>query len=123
LSHWVENPYWQYFCGETYFQNEKPFDPSEFVHFRKRVGESGAQKLLKLSISLFEPKEINEKEVLVDTIVQEKNVTFPTDTKLHKRIIDGCQQISEKKGIKLRQSYKRTISKLMIEQGSDGEHQ
>lgn len=116
VARWVENPYWQYFCGETYFQYEKPFDPSEFVHFRKRIGESGAEKLLKLSISLFEAEEVNEKEVLVDTTVQEKNITFPTDTKLHKKIIDGCKKISEKEGIKLRQSYKRTISQLMIDQ-------
>ena len=88
-ARWVENPYWQYFCGETYFQFEQPFDPSEFVHFRGRIGASGAEKLLKLSISLFSAREVNEKEVLIDTTVQEKNITFPTDTKLHKKIIEG----------------------------------
>ena len=113
---WIENPYWQYFCGETYFQYEKPFDPSEFVHFRKRLGTDGAEILLKLSISLFEVKEVEEKEVLIDTTVQEKNITFPTDTKLHKKIIEGCWKISEKEDIELRQSYKRTISQLMIDQ-------
>ncbi|MBE0668616.1 MAG: IS5 family transposase, partial [Bacteroidales bacterium] len=113
---WIENPYWQYFCGETYFQYEKPFDPSEFVHFRKRLGTDGAEKLLKLSLSLFEAKEVEEKEVLIDTTVQEKNITFPTDTKLHKKIIEGCWKISEKEDIDLRQSYKRTISQLMIDQ-------
>jgi len=116
VARWVENPYWQYFCGETYFQFEKPFDPSEFVHFRNRIGGLGAEKLLKLSISLFEAEEVNEKEVLVDTTVQEKNITFPTDTKMHKKIIDGCKKISEKENIKLRQSYKRTVSQLMIDQ-------
>jgi IS5 family transposase len=83
----IENPYWQYFCGETYFQYEKPFDPSEFVHFRKRLGTDGAEKLFKLSISLLEADEVEEKEVLFDTTVQEKNITFATDTKLHKKII------------------------------------
>lgn len=73
--------------GETYFQFEKPFDPSEFVHFRKRLGTDGAEKLLKLSISLFEKKEVEEKEVLIDTTVQEKNITFPTDAKLHRIIL------------------------------------
>jgi len=116
VARWVENPYWQYFCGETYFQFEKPFDPSEFVHFRNRIGGPGAEKLLKLSISLFEAEEVNEKEVLVDTTVQEKNITFPTDTKMHKKIIEGCKKISEKENIKLRQSYKRTVSQLMIDQ-------
>ena len=116
VARWIENPYWQYFCGETFFQYDKPFDPSEFVHFRKRIGEVGAQKILKLSISLFDSKEVHEKEVLIDTTVQEKNITFPTDSKLHKKIIEGCRKISEKEGIKLRQSYKRTVKQLMIEQ-------
>ena len=116
VARWIENPYWQYFCGEAYFQYDKPYDPSEFVHFRKRIGEVGAQKILKLSISLFDSKEVHEKEVLIDTTVQEKNITFPTDSKLHKKIIEGCRKISKKEGIKLRQSYTRTVKQLMIEQ-------
>jgi len=116
VDRWIENPYWQYFCGETYFQFEKPFDPSEFVHFRKRLSTEGAEKLLKLSINLFEKKEVEEKEVLVDTTVQEKNITYPTDAKLHKKIIEGCWKIAEKEGLHLRQSYSRTLSQLMIDQ-------
>jgi len=115
-ARWIENPYWQYFCGETYFQFDKPFDPSEFVHFRKRIGASGAEKLLKLSLSLFSPQEVTEKEVLIDTTVQEKNITFPTDTKLHKKIIERCWKIAEKEGIILRQSYARVLGQLMIDQ-------
>ena len=116
VARWIENPYWQYFCGETYFQYDKPYDPSEFVHFRKRIGEEGAQKILKLSISLFDSKEVHEKEVLIDTTVQEKNITFPTDFKLNKKIIEGCLKISEKENIKLRQRYTRIVKQLMIDQ-------
>jgi len=116
VARWIENPYWQYFCGETYFQYDQPYDPSDFVHFRNRIGEEGAQKILKLSISLFDSKEVNEKEVLIDTTVQEKNITFPTDSKLHKKIIEGCRKISEKENIKLRQRYTRIVKQLMIEQ-------
>jgi len=116
VERWVENPYWQYFCGETYFQYDKPYDTSEFVHFRKRIGENGAQKILKFSISLFNSKEVHEKEVLIDTTVQEKNITFPTDSKLHKRIIENCRKIAEKENIKLRQSYKKIVKQLMIDQ-------
>jgi transposase, IS5 family len=54
--------------------------------------------------------------VLIDTTVQEKNITFPTDTKLHKKIIDKCNSIAEKEGIKQRQTYKRTVKQLMIDQ-------
>jgi len=116
VARWIENPYWQYFCGETYFQYEDPYDPSDFVHFRKRIGEEGAQKILKLSISLFDSKEVHEKEILIDTTVQEKNITFPTDSKLHKKIIEGCLKIAEKENIKLRQRYTRIVKQLMIDQ-------
>lgn len=115
VDRWIENPYWQYFTGETFFQTSKPMDPSEFVHFRKRIGEEGAEELLKLSIKLF-GKEAQEKEVLVDTTVQEKNITFPTDTKLHKKIIDKCNTIAESQDIQLRQSYTRITKQLMIDQ-------
>ena len=116
VARWIENPYWQYFCGETFFQYDEPYDPSDFVHFRKRIGEEGAQKILKLSISLFDSSEVNEKEVLIDTTVQEKNITFPTDSKLHKKIIEGCIKIAELENIKLRQRYTRIVKQLMIDQ-------
>jgi len=116
VARWIENPYWQYFCGEIHFQYDEPYDPSDFVHFRKRIGEEGAQKILKLSISLFDPKEVHEKEILIDTTVQEKNITFPTDSKLHKKIIEGCLKIAEKENIKLRQRYTRIVKQLMIDQ-------
>jgi transposase, IS5 family len=116
VARWIENPYWQYFCGETFFQYDEPYDPSDFVHFRKRIGEEGAQKILKLSISLFDSREVNEKEVLIDTTVQEKNITFPTDSKLHKKIIEGCIKIAELENIKLRQRYTRIVKQLMIDQ-------
>lgn len=113
---WKENPYWQYFCGEVHFQTSGPIDPSEFVHFRKRIGESGSEKILKLTIDLFSEKEVNDTEVLIDTTVQEKNITFPTDSKLQKRIIDKVVKIAKREGIQLRQTYSRTLPQLMIEQ-------
>lgn len=116
VDRWKENPYWQYFCGEVNFQHEPPFDPTELIKFRKRIGEAGAERLLKLSIDLFDRKEVEEKVVLIDTTVQEKNITFPTDTKLQKKIIEKCRAIAAKEGINLRQSYKRTLKQLMIDQ-------
>lgn len=116
VARWIENPYWQYFCGETHFQYDEPYDPSDFVHFRKRIGEEGAQKILKLSINIFDSKEVHEKEILIDTTVQEKNITYPTDSKLHKKIIEGCLKIAEKEDIKLRQRYTRIVKQLMIDQ-------
>jgi len=116
LDRWVENPYWQYFCGEVYFQHDLPFDRTELIKFRQRIGEAGAEKILEASIDLFSEKEVKEKEVLIDTTVQEKNITYPTDTKLHKKIIERCRKISKQEGIILRQSYQRVLKQLMIDQ-------
>ena len=116
VDRWKENPYWQHFCGEVNFQHHWPFDPTELIKFRKRMGERGMERILKLSIDLFDRREIQEKTVLVDTTVQEKNITFPTDTKLQKKIVEKCRKIADDEGIFLRQSYKRTLKQLMIEQ-------
>lgn len=115
VDRWIENPYWQYFSGEKIFQTQKPFDPTEFIHFRKRIGKEGAEKLLKVSVQLF-GQEAQEKEVLIDSTVQEKNITYPTDAKLHKRIIEKINKIAKQEGITLRQTYTRTLKQLMIDQ-------
>jgi len=99
LVRWIENPYWQYFCGEANFQHDLPFDRTELIKFRQRIGEEGAEKILKASIDLYSSKEVKEKEVLIDTTVQEKNITYPTDTKLHKKIIEKCRKIASEEGI------------------------
>ncbi len=80
---------WQYFTGEDFtgedfFQSKQPFDPSEFVHFRKRIKEEGLEYLLSQTVSLH-PKANNEKEVQIDTTVAPKNITYPTDAKLAKK--------------------------------------
>jgi transposase, IS5 family len=116
IDRWVENPYWQYFCGEVYFRHEPPFDRTELIKFRKRIGDKGAEILLKTSISLFPKKEVQEKEVLIDTTVQEKNITYPTDVKLQKRIIEKCRKIAKTEGIQLRQTYRKELKQLMIDQ-------
>jgi IS5 family transposase len=116
IDRWVENPYWQYFCGEVYFCHEPPFDRTELIKFRKRIGEEGAEQLLKASIDLYPKKEIQEKEVLLDTTVQEKNITYPTDVNLQKKIIEKCRKIAKTEGIQLRQVYKKELKQLMIDQ-------
>lgn len=120
VERWKENAYWQYFTGEDFFQTEPPFDPSEFVHFRKRLKESGLEYLLSQSVALH-PEAKSEKEVQVDTTVQEKNITFPTDAKLAKKVIDKCVIIAEKEGIEQRQSYCR-VSKQLLREAYFGHH-
>ena len=115
VDRWAENPYFQFFSGETFFQWNFPCHSTDLVYFRKRIGEEGVKKIFQVSIDLH-GKKAKEKEVLVDTTVQEKNITFPTDTKLYKRIIDHCVGIAKKESISLRRSYRRTTKKLMLAQ-------
>ena len=114
VARYLENPYWQHFCGEVYFQYNLPFDPSDFVHFRKRIGEEGMKKIFKQSIDLFGEDNVRRevKEVRVDTTVQEKNITFPTDRKLTEKVIEHCKRIAKKEDIKLKRTYTFEIRKL-----------
>lgn len=109
---WVMNPYMQYFCGMSRFTHKFPFDPSDFVHFRKRIGKEGIEKIFLYSVQLH-GKSANENQVLSDTTVQENNTTFPTDAKLAKKIIDACNSIAKAYGIPQRQTYVRTAKKLV----------
>jgi len=115
VSAWVHNPYWQYFSGFTTFQWKFPIEPTDLVHFRKRIGKQGLEKIFKMSIDLHGKNSL-EKEVVIDTTVQEKNITYPTDVKLHKKIIDRCVKIATYEDIALRQSYKRISKQLVIDQ-------
>ena len=92
-----------------------PCEASELVHFRKRIGEQGVELILKESIRI-NGDDSNDADVSVDTTVQEKNITFPTDAKLHKKIIKQCKQIAEKEQLPLRQSYTCTLKKLGVDQ-------
>jgi len=115
VEQWEENAYYQYFCGEQSFVNGQPCDASELVHFRNRIGKEGMELIFRQSVRI-NGKDSDEKQVVVDTTVQEKNITYPTDDKLRKKIISKCVAIAEDEGIELRQSYKRTVKKLSYQQ-------
>jgi len=117
---WEMNPYMQYFCGYANFEHSFPCDPSDFVHFRKRIGEQGIEKIFSHSVSLH-GKSVKDKQVLSDTTVQENNTTFPTDAKLAKKIIDKCNVIAQRGEIVQRQTYVRT-SKQLVRDSYNGKH-
>lgn len=108
---WSENLYYQYFGGEQYFVPKEPCSSTELVEFRKRIGAEGVELILKESIRV-NGKDGDEDNLSADTTVQEKNITYPTDTKLHKKIIAKCIGIAKTESIVLRQSYKFTLKKL-----------
>jgi len=113
MPQWVCNPYFQFFCGEAHFQHRPPCDPSDLVHFRKRIGAEGVQRIFQLSVELHSDKISSSNDLLVDTTVQEKNISFPTDAKLHRKIVAKCNAIAAAENANLRQSYRRTVKKLM----------
>ena len=119
VSRWIENPYWQYFCGEKYFQHDLPIDPSSMTRFRKRIGEDGCEKLLQATIEAglktgaVKPGDF--KRVTVDTTVQEKAVTYPTDAKLLNRSRVRLARLCRRVGVTLRQSYARTGPRLLLQ--------
>ena len=95
VEQWFENIYYQYFSGEKSYACGAPCEASELVHFRNRIGEQGIELILKESIRI-NGKDGREQEATTDTTVQEKNITYPTDNKLHRRIIKKCVAIADK---------------------------
>lgn len=114
VEQWSENVYYQYFCGLEEFVSTPPCAASELVHFRKRIGEDGMELIFQESIRV-NGDDGDEPHVNVDTTVQSKNITFPTDTKLQKKVIKRCLDIAQKEELKLRQTYTRTLKKLYVD--------
>ena len=108
---WSENAYYQYFCGGLEFMPKQPCDASELVHFRNRIGEEGMELILAESIRVNtdHDNEDHFDTAFIDSTVQEKNITYPTDAKLHKKIIKNVLKIVHDKCLPLRQSYTRTL--------------
>ena len=115
VEQWFENIYYQYFGGEKVYACGAPCEPSDLVHFRNRIGSEGIELIFKESIRV-NGKDGREQEATTDTTVQEKNITYPTDNKLYRKIIKKCVAIADKEDIELRQSYTRTVKKLLMEQ-------
>ena len=111
VSQWSENAYYQYFCGGLEFMPKQPCDASELVHFRNRIGEEGMELILAESIRVNTDHDDEDHfdTAFIDSTVQEKNITYPTDAKLHKKIIKNVLKIVHDKSLPLRQSYTRTL--------------
>ena len=106
---WKRNPYFQYFCGYSDFQTALPCHSTDLVYFRNRIGKDGFEYIFKTSIELHDDEAINEEQVIVDTTVQESNLTYPTDGKLAIKIINHLLKIAKKENIKLRRSFIKEI--------------
>lgn len=122
LSQWLENPYWQYFTGNVFFEHEFPIDSSSMSNWRKYLKSSGAEKMLSESIKsglrggFIKKSEL--KRVNVDTTVQEKAIRYPTDSRLYHRLLEKLVKQAKSEGINLRQTYERVSVKTLHKQSS-----
>ena len=121
VAGFLENPYWQYFCGEEFFRHDFPCDPTTLVKWRKRIGPERMEQLLRETIaaaqrqSALKPSEL--RRVNVDTTVQEKAIAFPTDARLYQKARVVLVREARRAGLDLRQSYARVGKRALQKQG------
>ena len=121
VARWVENPYWQWFCGFEYFQHAAPIDPSSLTRWRARVGAEGMERLLAetvragLESGTVEPSSLER--VTVDTTVQPKAITHPSDARLYLRALDTLVRQAKRRGVALRQSHTRLAKRACRKAG------
>jgi len=121
VARFLENPYWQYFGGMTYFRHHLPINPSSMTRWRQRIGSEGIDQMLTILLQValtsgkMGTKSMNR--INVDTTVQEKAITYPTDAKLYYRMLLKLVKMAKERNLELRQSYVRLARKALIKQG------
>jgi IS5 family transposase len=114
---WVENPYWQFFCGFDYLQHQLPIDPSSLTRWRERIGATGMELLLSMTVEAAVTsgavKPGSLERVSVDTTVQPKAIAYPLDSRLYHRGREILVRLAAQHGIKLRQSYHRLSKRAL----------
>ena len=121
VARWVENPYWQFFCGFDFFQHEAPLDASTMTRWRKRIGPEGLEEMLKASVGVAldtgVAKPSSLERVSVDTTVQPKAIAHPTDSRLYWKALQTLVRQAKRHGIVLRQSHTRLAKAAMVRAG------
>ena len=117
-ARFLENPYYQLFCGEEFFVHKPPFDRSSLTRWRQRMGEEKLVALIQESLNAATrtgaAKPSDFSKVIVDTTVQSKAVAFPTDAKLMHRARELLVRLARKHGVTLRQSYARVGKRALM---------
>lgn len=117
-ARWLENPYYQHFCGEQAFRHDLPFERSSMTRWRQRLGEEQLVALIQESLSVahktgaLAPRDLER--VAVDTTVQPKAIAHPTDARLTYRAIEKLVALARREGVPLRQSYVRVAKRASI---------
>jgi len=117
-ARWLENPYYQYFCGELSFCHQLPFDRSSLTHWRQRLGEEQLVALIQESLSVAHKTGAlatrDLERVVVDTTVQPKAIAHPTDARLCHRALEKLVDLAQRHDVPLRQSYRRVAKRAAI---------
>ena len=121
VATWLENPYWQYFCGETHLQTELPIDPSSLSRWRKRIGEEGVEVLLAVTIEAARAAGLIRKssldKIIVDTTVMPKAIAHPTDSRLLEKSRQHLVKLADAHHLQLRQNYNRQAPRMAAQIG------
>ncbi len=121
LERYSENMFWQYLCGSPFFEYKKPCDTTTIVKWRKKIGDAGMEEILSETLTLardFGFLKISDlKDVNIDTTVQEKNISHPTDARLINKARENLVKAAKKCGIRIKQSYNRKAKFLQIKSG------
>ena len=116
---WVENPYWQHFSGERYFQHRVPMDASSMTRWRERLSEAGADQMLRQTIAagikMGAIRAAHLKRINVDTTVQTKAIRYPTDARLYHRSRERLVKAARREGVRIKQSYRHVGKRLLLE--------
>lgn len=121
IQRWGETPTWQYFSGNEYFEHQWPCDPTQLGRFRKALGEEGVEELLArtmevaVTLKLIAKRELTR--VIVDSTVQEKAVSHPTDSKLLEAARSKVVEAAKANGIELKQTYAKEGRELRFKAG------
>jgi IS5 family transposase len=121
VARWTENPYWQHFSGRQFFEHAMPIDPSSMTRWRKRLGEAGAETMLRATIETGAAMKAitpaQTRHVNVDTTVQTKAIRHPTDARLYERARERLVKAARQAGLKIKQSYTRVGRRLVMMSG------
>ena len=119
VAAWVENPYWQHFSGMRHFQHRMPIDASSMTRWRKRLGEAGAEQMLRATLEagmrMRAIRAAELKRVNVDTTVQTKAIRFPTDARLYQRMRERLVKVARAEGLTIKQSYQHVGRRLPMQ--------
>ena len=118
LELWVENPYWQHFCGFEHFQHKPPCDPTSLVRYRKRIGTDGMERLLaetvRVGLDAGAVRPSSLERINVDTTIQPKAIAHPLDSRLYHKALEILVRQAKRAGIRLRQSYRRLAKQARL---------